>query len=171
MCLLIINDCSILKKEKRAIVLLDHVNSCQLFVYLFFMIYLVFSQQQQLILKLLKEQNLEIKKQLIFVKQKTKQQKLNCKINKSSQNQTFKPVSTCNVFKERKNENFMMPLLLTSCRRTLATRERSIYNMRIEPTKGLWFTLHLSTQAGTYPCPAHLPPPIHRRHHCSGCWM
>ena len=61
--------------------------------------------------------------------------------------------------KKEKNDNFITPLLLTFCRRTLATRERSIYNMRIEPTKGLWFTLHLSTQAGTYPCPAHLPPP------------
>ena len=70
---------AVFKKKKRAIVLLDHVNSCQLFVYLFFTIYLVFSQQQQLILKL-QEQNLEIKNNLFLLnKQKTKQQKLNRK--------------------------------------------------------------------------------------------
>ncbi|KAK7103628.1 tRNA pseudouridine synthase Pus10-like [Littorina saxatilis] len=35
-------------------------------------------------------------------------------------------------------------------RRTLATRERTIYSMRMEPASGQHFTLHLSTQAGTY---------------------
>lgn len=35
-------------------------------------------------------------------------------------------------------------------RRTAATRERMIYNMRVEPVNSLQFKLHLSTQAGTY---------------------
>ncbi|XP_076442990.1 tRNA pseudouridine synthase Pus10-like isoform X2 [Babylonia areolata] len=35
-------------------------------------------------------------------------------------------------------------------RRTLATRERKIYSMTVEPVNGLQFNLHLSTQAGTY---------------------
>ena len=40
--------------------------------------------------------------------------------------------------------------IIVSCRRSLAVRERKIYNMRVEPTEGLQFMLHISTQAGTY---------------------
>lgn len=35
-------------------------------------------------------------------------------------------------------------------RRALATRERVIYSLKAEPTSGLQFRLHLTTQAGTY---------------------